>query len=192
MPSRPSSLVKLAARLSSVRTGAVSSRPASDQVPVQMYANRSPAAGTAATAEAVSCEPTAVTGTGPASPVSSSTSGRNRPAGSPGWRSGANNSRSTPSRWARSADQVRVRGSISWVVEALVSSVPCTPVSQYDIKSGINKSRRAGASWVLSRAAANWYRVLKGAYCSPVAAYSSDAGTVAHTFSATPSVRASR
>ncbi|CAM5473998.1 hypothetical protein SHIRM173S_04907 [Streptomyces hirsutus] len=36
VPSSPSSLVKLAARLSSVRTGASSSRPARDQVPVQM------------------------------------------------------------------------------------------------------------------------------------------------------------
>ncbi len=146
VPSSPSSLVKLAARLSSVSTGAPSSSPASDQVPVQMYANRSPSAGTAATAEAVSCDPTAVTGTGPLSPVSSSTSPRSTPAESPGCRSGANRPRSIPSREATSYDQSRVRGSISWVVEALVSSVPCSPVSQYDSRSGTSNSRLAYVS----------------------------------------------
>ena len=85
-----------------------------------------------------------------------------------------------------------MRGSISWVVEALVSSVPCSPVSQYDSRSGISSSRRVWANWAVERAAASWYSVLKGAYCSPVAAYSSAAGRAAHTFSATPSVRASR
>ncbi len=192
VPSSPSSLVKLAARLSSVSTGAVSSRPASDQVPVQMYAKRSPEAGTAATAEAVSCDPTAVTRTGPASPVSSSTRGVNIPAGSPGRRSGAKRARSIPSRSATSYDQSRVRGSISWVVEALVSSVPCSPVSQYVSRSGISSSRRAWANWAVPLAATSWYSVLKGAYCNPVAAYSSSGGSVAHTFRATPSVRASR
>ncbi len=81
---------------------------------------------------------------------------------------------------------------MSWVVEALVSSVPCSPVSQYVSRSGTINSRFACASWAVERAAVSWYRVLKGAYCNPVAAYSSWAGTVAHTFSATPSVRASR
>ena len=42
MPSTPASLVKLAARLASVSTGASSSTPTSDQVPQEMYANRSP------------------------------------------------------------------------------------------------------------------------------------------------------
>ena len=124
VPSSPSSLVKSAARLASVSTGASGSRPASDQVPVQMYANRSPVAGTAATAEAVSCEATAVTGTGPVAPICSSTSGRSTPAGSPGCRSGANRPGSTSSRRAMPCAQSRVTESISWVVEALVSSVP--------------------------------------------------------------------
>ena len=83
-------------------------------------------------------------------------------------------------------------GSISWVVEALVSSVPCSPVSQYASRSGISSSRSACANCRVSRAATSWYSVLNGAYCSPVAAYSSAAGTVAHTFSATVSVRGSR
>ncbi len=157
-----------------------------------MYANRSPSAGTAATAEAVSCEPTAVTGTGPVSPVSSSTPGRSTPAGSPGRRSGANSPRSMPSRSATPCAQSRVRGSISWVVEALVSSVPCSPVSQYVSRSGISSNRSARASCAEPRAAASWYKVLNGAYCKPVAAYSSSAGTVAHTRCATPSVRPSR
>ncbi|CAM5308781.1 hypothetical protein SAFG77S_11900 [Streptomyces afghaniensis] len=56
----------------------------------------------------------------------------------------------------------------------------------------MSSSRRAEDSWAEERAAVSWYTVLKGAYCNPVAAYSSSAGTVAHTFSATPSVRASR
>ena len=123
--------MKLASLLASVRTGASSSSPARDQVPVQTYANRSPAAaGTAATADAVSWEATVVTGTGPVSPVSSSTAGSSSPAGVPGRRSGGKSARSMPTRPATSRDQVRVRGSISWVVEALVSSVPRVPVSQ--------------------------------------------------------------
>lgn len=56
----------------------------------------------------------------------------------------------------------------------------------------MSNSRRAAANWAAPRAATSWYRVLKGAYCNPVAAYSSPAGSEAHTRSATPSVRASR
>jgi hypothetical protein len=76
-------------------------------------------------------------------------------------------------------------------VDALVSSVPCSPVSQYASRAGTSNSRRSAASWPVARAAASWYRVLKGAYWIPVAAYSSGAGSLAHTFSATPPVRAS-
>jgi hypothetical protein len=60
-------LVKLAARLASVSTGASSSSPTSDQVPDEMNAKSVPLAGTATTAEAVSWEPTVITGTLPAS-----------------------------------------------------------------------------------------------------------------------------
>ncbi|SCF93648.1 hypothetical protein GA0115255_111834 [Streptomyces sp. Ncost-T6T-2b] len=49
------------------------------------------------------------------------------PAGSPGRRSGAKRARSMPRRSARARFQSPVRGSMSWVVEALVSSVPPLP-----------------------------------------------------------------
>ena len=62
MPSTPSSFVKLAARASSESTGALSSVPTSDQVPLEMYANDPAWAGTPATADSVSCDPTATTG----------------------------------------------------------------------------------------------------------------------------------
>ena len=42
-------------------------------------------------------------------------------------------------------DQSPVRGSISWVVEALVSSVPASPVSQYASRSGMSSRRWAAA-----------------------------------------------
>ena len=45
-----------------------------------MYANRSPsAAGTATTDDAVSCDPTAITGVAGSSPVSSATAGDSGP-----------------------------------------------------------------------------------------------------------------
>src|SRR4051812_49967408 len=88
VPSTPTSLVNPAVRLSSVSTGAVSSTPASDHVPHETYPKRSSAAGTANTAEAVSCEPTAVTGTEAGSPVSAATSARSVPTEEPGRRSG--------------------------------------------------------------------------------------------------------
>jgi hypothetical protein len=61
-----------------------------------------------------------------------------------------------PSRAATSYDQSRVRGSTSCVVEALVSSVPCSPVSQYVSRSGMSNRRSAWASWAEEAAAVNW------------------------------------
>ncbi|CAM5744024.1 hypothetical protein SHIRM173S_04244 [Streptomyces hirsutus] len=81
-----------------------------------------------------------------------------------------------PRRSATPWDQSRVRGSINCVVEALVSSVPCSPVSQYVSRSGISSSRLACASWAVPRAAVNWYSVLNGAYCRPVTACSLPGG----------------
>ena len=69
VPSTPPSLVKLASRASSVSTGASSSRPASAQVPRETYAASSVCMGTPTTADAVSWEPTATTGTTPADPL---------------------------------------------------------------------------------------------------------------------------
>ncbi len=52
------------------------------QVPQEMYAARGDVIGTAATADAVSCEPTAITGR--SAPMRSATSGRSRPMTVPG------------------------------------------------------------------------------------------------------------
>src|SRR6266508_718760 len=90
VPSTPTSLEKLARRLSSVTTTWFSSTPTRDHVPQDTYANRESHAGTATTAEAVSWLPTAVTGVGPARPVASSTPWRSSPTVSPGLRSGGN------------------------------------------------------------------------------------------------------
>ena len=105
-PSTPPSFVKLARRLSSVSTGCSSSTPTSDQVPQEMYAKRSSRAGTPTTAEAVSCEPTAVRTVDSASPVSRRTSGRRRPTTSPGWRMGGSRPRGTPMASRISTDHV--------------------------------------------------------------------------------------
>src|SRR5262245_27549003 len=85
VPPKPASLVKLAARDDSPVKGAVNSAPISDQVPLEMYAQpcSSERAGTAATAEAVSCEAGATTGTG-LSPVSVATLARRGPRTVPG------------------------------------------------------------------------------------------------------------
>ena len=77
VPSTPPSLVKLASRASSVSTGMSSSRPARAQVPSETYAASSVCIGTPTTADAVSCEPTATTGTTP--PTCSATWGSRSP-----------------------------------------------------------------------------------------------------------------
>ena len=82
VPSTPPSLVRLAARASSVSTGASSSRPARAQVPRETYAASSVCIGTPTTADAVSCEPTATTGTTP--PTCSATWGSRSPTSSTG------------------------------------------------------------------------------------------------------------
>ena len=88
------------------------------------------AAGTATTADAVSCEPTATTGVEAGSPVLSATSRRSRPIRSPGSRSAGSNRGGTSTRSARPLAQPRARTSYSWVVEAFVASAPASPVSQ--------------------------------------------------------------
>src|SRR5262245_33689622 len=83
VPATPPSLVKFAASVPSVTSGCGSSAPISDQVPDLMYAQDSPRAGTAATAEPVSCVAGATTGTG-VTPVSVATDVRNGPSTVPG------------------------------------------------------------------------------------------------------------
>ncbi len=127
--------MKFAARLGSVSTGSGSSSPTSDHVPDEMYAAAAPS-GAAATADAVSCEATASTGTSP-SPVTSRTSGTRCPTTVPGSTSSGSLSRSpasggysAASRSRSSADQVREVASSRPVVDALVTSATRRPVSQ--------------------------------------------------------------
>ena len=130
MPSTPVSLLKFAARLASVSTGRSSSIPTSDQVPQEMYAKSSPRAGTPATADAVSCEPTATTGRPGGRPAPAATSGSSSPTTSPGRRSAGKIPRAMPARSISGRDHVRSRTSSSCVVDALVISAPAEPVSQ--------------------------------------------------------------
>ncbi|GAA3095408.1 hypothetical protein GCM10020001_009310 [Nonomuraea salmonea] len=109
-------------------TGPGSSTPASDQVPQETYAKAGPAAGTAATADAVSCEPTALTGAD--QPISAATSRRSPPTASPGSRSGGRMPGGRPSCLTSGNAHDLVRTSSSPVVEALVTSAPVSPVSQ--------------------------------------------------------------
>src|SRR4051812_27034872 len=90
VPSTPRSLGKFAVRLASVRTGWESSTPTRDQVPEETYAKFFSLAGTAATAEAVSCEPTATTFVAAGRPVRSAMAGSSVPTVSPGCTSGGN------------------------------------------------------------------------------------------------------
>ena len=69
VPSTPASLLKPASRAASVMTGAGSSTPTSAHVPVQTKAKPSSAAGTPATAAAVSCDGPTITCGGRARPV---------------------------------------------------------------------------------------------------------------------------
>ncbi len=81
----------------------------------------------------MSCEPTAITGNGAGSvarPGWAAISGRSGPSTLPGWRSGGNSPAGRPARSITPAAQVCARASNSWVVDALVSSAPTSPVSQ--------------------------------------------------------------
>ena len=83
VPPTPPSLVKLYRSALSLMSGPAISTPISDQVPELMYAQESPWAGTAATAEPVSCDAGAITGTA-SSPVSGRQTGRSGPSTVPG------------------------------------------------------------------------------------------------------------
>src|SRR5690242_5488987 len=96
-----------------------------------MYAKPAPSAGTPATADAVSCEPTAVTGSGqvptPAPPrTSPSTVPRTSPTRLPGWHSGGNKPGGIPAPVIRVVAQARAGPSRSPVVDALVISAPAS------------------------------------------------------------------
>ena len=192
VPSTPPSLVKPARRASSVATAAGSSRPISDQVPEEMKATGlvPGAAGTASTAEAVSWEPIATTGTSPV-PSSRPSSGRTVPRRSPGEISGASSSRSIPAASSSSEFQPPSRPSIP-VLDALVLSLRRTPVSRCPIRSGTISRVLPGGRSAARSSAASWYRVLKGCCAMPVSANCRWRETRSATRSATPSVRESR
>ena len=118
--------MKLASRLASLSTGSSSSIPTSDHVPLEIYAKLRFCAGTATTADAVSCDPTATTGS-PARPPMSSRTG---PITLPGERTGGKICRGIPAAAISGHAQSPVRTSRSCVVEALVNSAPVCPVSQ--------------------------------------------------------------
>src|SRR5579872_5257950 len=115
VPPTPPSLVKFAASAASFTKGADSSTPISDQVPLEMYAHESPLAGTAAMAEAVSCDAGAITGAG-LRPVSDATAGRSGPSTVPGCASVPRIFSGSPNDCTNPYAQPRVVGSSIWLV----------------------------------------------------------------------------
>ena len=139
MPSTPRSLVRLNSRAWSVSTGASSSSPSSDQVPDDRIAAFSLRSGAATKADAVSWLATACTGAsipwcasiGP-SVVPAST-------GSP-----ANGAAGSPSRSISPRAHVPARASSRPVVDALVTSLASSPLSQYDEQVGHERDPLGG------------------------------------------------
>ena len=156
-PSTPSSLVKFAARLASVRIGAPISTPTSAQVPHAMIAARSSAAGTPTYADAVSCDPTWPTVTPVGSPAAAATSGSRGPTVSPGWAIRGKIERGSPSSSIRSVAQSRVATSNRpgrRRVRRLGRDDAGQPVAdevrdqQHTVRAAANSARpRSAASW---------------------------------------------
>ena len=169
VPSMPPSFVKLRRAESALMIGEGTSIPIRLQVPLERYAKRSSAAGTAAMADAVSCPATAMTGI----PL-------NSPIFTPGWTMGRSTSVRMASFFSSSLLNWRLPWSIIPDVEAMVYSHTLLPVSMYDSRSGtkrISFAQRSGAKsscvWAYS-----WKMELKFRIWMPVAAYSSSRGTV--------------
>ncbi len=102
----------------------------SDQVPEQMYAASGVGMGTATTAEAVSCEPTATTPMGRGAPIWSATVAVSCPMTSPGLTSCGKSPRGKPSLSMSAVFQFPPAMSSRPVVDALVRSARLVPVSQ--------------------------------------------------------------
>src|SRR6266481_340443 len=96
------------------------SAPISDQVPELMYAHDVPCAGTAATAEPVSCEAGAMTGT-EVKPVSTATPERSGPSTVPGATSVPRMCAGSPNAFTRPNAQPFAVGSYIWLVLASVT-----------------------------------------------------------------------
>ena len=128
-PPTPPSLVNSALRASSVRMGSGNSKPSKDHVP-ELRKAMAPSplmAGTAATAEAVSCEPTAITFIWPR-PVSSAISSRSEPRTLPGITISPNIFLGNPKASMVSHDHSLPLASRSSEVEAMQYSLLAFPV----------------------------------------------------------------
>jgi hypothetical protein len=101
-----------------------------DQVPEQMCAACEVSIGTAATAEAVSCEPTATRSMGRAAPISPATAEVSCPMVSPGLTSCGKSPRGKPSLSTSAVFQSPPTTLSRPVVDALVRSARLVPVSQ--------------------------------------------------------------
>src|SRR5690554_2495530 len=111
-PSAPPSLVKFNEKVSSLITGCSDLIPIKDQVPELRYAKRSPSAGTASTADPVSCPATAITST-PCRPLVRSAESDNGPILVPEKTKGAKRSLLNSIASSKAGSNERVRGSIS-------------------------------------------------------------------------------
>jgi len=128
VPQTPPSFVKLKRIASSLRMGAVSSVPIRLHVPELMNAAL-PRAVMAATADAVSCEPGAITGV-PFSEAFREMPGSRRPTTVPGSTISAGSRDGRPSCSSKSTAHVRVTGFMNCVVLASVYSQTALPVIQ--------------------------------------------------------------
>ena len=145
VPPTPPSLVRFAARVTAVITGAGTSRPMSDHVPELRKAVVGPASGAPTTADAVSCEPGATTRAS-RRPVSAATSARTGPRTVPGATIGGRIPVGMPKRARSGRAQSRVTGSRHWLVLAFVYSATALPARKWWKRSAIMSSRSAWPS----------------------------------------------
>ena len=146
LPLTPPSLVKGQANVLSFMTAVGDSTPISDQVPLDKYAHLVlPSAGTAATALAVSCEATAITGIGE-QPISLATLFVSAPIAVPGLTISGIISRGRFNLRKIADDHLPERISISWLVLARVYSAYGFPERKYETRSAIKMRRFAFAS----------------------------------------------
>src|SRR4051794_5684536 len=118
------------------------SAPINDQVPELMYAHDIPCAGTAATAEPVSCDAGAMTGID-VSPVSAAIAERSGPSTVPGGTIEPRICVGSPNAFKRPNAQPFAVGSYIWLVLASVNSLTLMPVKKKWNRSGIINSDSA-------------------------------------------------
>ena len=193
VPSMPPSFVKFSLKLSSVMIAEGDSIPRSDHVPQLRYAYSPSAAGTAATAEPVSCPATATTGIAPR-PVASCTCAVKVPTTVPGRVITPNFSRGMSSAFSMSLSRSPVTGFSICDVEATVYSHTALPVSIYMSASGMNSilSAASRAEQPFRFNVSSWKSELKSMNWMPVRSYTSEAGIFPKNFSCAPAVCWSR